>query len=44
MHDHPTWAHTVTAHRWLFRNHIICMDDYPAYSPDLNAIEYVDIF
>ncbi len=41
IHDRPTWAHMVTAHSWLFRNHIICMDDYPAVSPDLNAIEYV---
>jgi hypothetical protein len=41
VHDRPMWVHTATAHSWLFRNHIICMDDYPPVNPDLNAIEYV---
>jgi len=41
VHDPPTWAHTVLAHNWLRRKRIRCMDNFPAVSPDLNAIESV---
>ncbi|CAF2716037.1 unnamed protein product [Rotaria sp. Silwood2] len=40
-HDRPTWVHTVLAHDWLLSNRIRCMDNYPAVSPDLNAVESV---
>ncbi|CAF5076180.1 unnamed protein product, partial [Rotaria sp. Silwood1] len=41
IHDRPTWAHTVLAHDWSRRKRIRCMDNFPAVSPDLNAIESV---
>jgi transposase len=41
IHDRPTWAHTTLAHDWLRSKHIRCMDNYPAVSPDLNAVESV---
>ncbi|CAF4325784.1 unnamed protein product, partial [Rotaria sordida] len=41
VHDHSIWAHTSTAHNWLNRHHIICLDEYPPASPDLNPIEHV---
>ncbi|CAF1511276.1 unnamed protein product, partial [Didymodactylos carnosus] len=41
IHDRPTWAHTALAHDWLLSNGIRCLDNYPAVSPDLNAVESV---
>jgi len=41
VHDRPTWAHSMLAHDWLFNNYITCMGNYPAASPDLNAVESV---
>lgn len=41
IHDHARWAHSVAAHTWLHRHSLVCVDDYPAASPDLNAIESV---
>ncbi|CAF2995233.1 unnamed protein product, partial [Rotaria sp. Silwood2] len=41
IHDRPTWAHTAQAHEWLRNNRIICMDNYPPVSPDINAVESV---
>jgi hypothetical protein len=35
------WAHTVLAHNWLLSNRIRWMGNYPAVSPDLNAVESV---
>ncbi|CAF1016776.1 unnamed protein product, partial [Didymodactylos carnosus] len=41
IHDRPIWAHTTLAHDWLLSNGIRCVDNYPAVSPDLNAVESV---
>ena len=41
IHDRPTWAHTTESRTWLNNHNIICLDEYPAASPDLNAIELV---
>ena len=41
VHDRPTWAHNVLAHDWLRHKRIRCMDNFPAVSPDLNAIESI---
>lgn len=41
IRNRPTWAHIVLAHGWLHSQHIRCMDNYPAMSPDLNPIESV---
>ncbi|CAF5143468.1 unnamed protein product, partial [Rotaria sp. Silwood1] len=41
IHDRPTWAYIVLAHDWLRRKRIRYLDNFPAVSPDLNAIESV---
>ncbi len=41
IHDRSTWAHTVLAHDWLRSRRIRCLNNYPAVSPDLNAVESV---
>ncbi|CAF3618266.1 unnamed protein product, partial [Rotaria sp. Silwood2] len=41
IHDRTTWSHTSMVHTWLIENNIQCLDNYPPFSPELNAIESV---